>query len=78
VFEEVRLLPSLKCNLISLSELKKKEYMFKSEWRILMVMKGSMVVMKGMRKNDFYALQGVVLFVSVPPTKKTILPNTEI
>ena len=56
MFEEFRYIPSLKRNLISLGELEKKGYVFKGQKGVVKVLRGSMVVMKGVRKNDLYAL----------------------
>jgi len=58
LLEEVRFIPSLKHSLISLGELENNGYVFKGEQRMLKVMKGSRVVMKDVRKNDLYALEG--------------------
>jgi len=56
VLEEVKFVSSLKHNLISLSELEKKGSVFNGEKGVLKVLRGTMVVMKGVRKNDMYAL----------------------
>lgn len=78
VLEEVRFVRSLKCNLISLNEFKKKGYMFKGEQGILKVMRGSMVVTKDVRKDNLYVLESVVVFGSLSTAKNNILSKTKI
>jgi len=51
VLEEVGFVPSLKCYLISLSEIENKGYVFKGERGMLKLLRGFMVVTKGMRKK---------------------------
>jgi len=45
---------------------------------MLEVMRGSMVVMKDVRKNVRYALEDVIVFDSVSISKKTILSKIRI
>src|ERR1044072_8002533 len=58
---EVRYVPDLKRNLISLSECEKNEYVFRGEKSILRVMKGSKKVLRGVKKQDLYALEDEVV-----------------
>lgn len=55
---EVRFIPELKRNLISLGLLDQNGYTYKCEDGILKICRGSMVVMKGIRENGLYVLQG--------------------
>ncbi|KAG8477605.1 hypothetical protein CXB51_030323 [Gossypium anomalum] len=56
---DVRHVPELKRNLISLSTLDSKGYRYTAESRVLKISKGSLVVMKGQRKiAKLYVLQG--------------------
>ena len=64
VINNVRLVPDLKRNLISLSEFDKKGYVFKGENEVLKVLKGSMIFMKGMQKNGLHSLMGEVVMGS--------------
>ncbi|RVX00023.1 Retrovirus-related Pol polyprotein from transposon TNT 1-94 [Vitis vinifera] len=58
VLEDVRYIPELKRNLISLGMLDKSGYTFKSEPNSLRVARGSLTVMKGTIKNGLYTLIG--------------------
>ncbi|KAG8496686.1 hypothetical protein CXB51_007936 [Gossypium anomalum] len=56
---DVRYVPELKRNLISLSTLDSKGYRYTAESGVLKISKGSLVVMKGQRKTaKLYVLQG--------------------
>ncbi|KAG8483366.1 hypothetical protein CXB51_022321 [Gossypium anomalum] len=56
---DVRHVPELKRNLISLSTLDSKRYKYTAESGVLKISKGSLVVMKGQRKTaKLYVLQG--------------------
>ncbi|KAG8472381.1 hypothetical protein CXB51_035329 [Gossypium anomalum] len=56
---DVRYVPELKINLISLSTLDSKGYRYTAESGVLKISKGSLVVMKGQRKTaKLYVLQG--------------------
>ncbi|KAG8472304.1 hypothetical protein CXB51_034358 [Gossypium anomalum] len=56
---DVRYVPKLKRNLISLSTLDSKGYRYTAESGVLKISKGSLVVMKGQRKTaKLYVLQG--------------------
>ncbi|KAG8496761.1 hypothetical protein CXB51_007827 [Gossypium anomalum] len=58
-FSDVRHVPELKRNLISLSTLNSKEYRYTAENGVLKISKGFLVVMKGQRKTaKLYVLQG--------------------
>ena len=54
----VRYVPNLKKNLISLGSLEDEGYTFKSGNKILKIMKGSLIVMKGPKRNGLYYLEG--------------------
>ena len=56
---DVRHVPELKRNLISLSTLDSKGYKYTAESGVLKISKGSLIVMKGQRKTaKLYVLQG--------------------
>lgn len=54
----VRYVPNLKRNLVSLGILEDEGYTCKSDNKILKIMKGSLVVMKGPKRNGLYYLEG--------------------
>ena len=56
VLERVRYIPKLKRNLISLGVLDELGYVIKAEAGVLKVSRGSLVVMKGVKKNSIYIL----------------------
>uniref|UniRef100_A0A5B7BZJ7 Putative copia LTR rider n=1 Tax=Davidia involucrata TaxID=16924 RepID=A0A5B7BZJ7_DAVIN len=58
VLEEVRYVPDLKKNLISLGVLDSKGYRIIMEGGVLKVVRGAFVAMKGTRKGNLYALDG--------------------
>ncbi|KAG8481838.1 hypothetical protein CXB51_027155 [Gossypium anomalum] len=59
---DVRHVPELKRNLISLSTLNSKGYRYTAESGVLKISKGSLVVMKGQRKiTKLYVLQGSIV-----------------
>ncbi|KAJ4708838.1 Retrovirus-related Pol polyprotein from transposon TNT 1-94 [Melia azedarach] len=55
----VRYVPDLKRNLISLGMLDKSGCIFRAENGVLKVVKGSLVIMKGERRNGLYILQSM-------------------
>ncbi|RVW26906.1 Glutamate receptor 2.1 [Vitis vinifera] len=59
VLEDIRYIPELKMNLISLGMLDKLGYTFKSEPNSLRVARGSLTVMKVTIKNELYTLIGL-------------------
>ena len=59
--KEVRHVPDLKRNLISLGTLDKSGYNFKAKNGKLTISKGAMVVMKGQKRNGLYILEGYTL-----------------
>lgn len=62
VLQQGRHVPELKRNLISIGVLDDKSFLFKIENRNLMIMiKGSQVVMKGLKRNDMCVFQGKVV-----------------
>ncbi|XP_073291104.1 uncharacterized mitochondrial protein AtMg00300-like [Primulina huaijiensis] len=58
ILQEVRYVPELKRNLISLGTLESNGYSFKSEMVCVKVTKGSLVIMKAVRQNSLYILLG--------------------
>ena len=65
IIQDVRYVPDLKRNLISLGELDRKGYLFRDENGTLEVMKDSRIVMRGVRKHGLYSLEGEVVVGSV-------------
>ncbi|CAL1391379.1 unnamed protein product [Linum trigynum] len=61
----VRHIPEMTKNLISLSLLDSKGFSFKGEGGVLSVYKGSKVILKGVKRGALYGLQGSVLTCSV-------------
>ena len=59
--KEVRHVPDLKRNIISLGTLDESGYSFKVGNGKLTILKGVMVVMKGQKRNGFYILEGHTL-----------------
>lgn len=57
IITEVRYIPELKRNLISLSTLDQKGFGYKAQDGVLKVIKGSLVVMKGNLRQGLYVLQ---------------------
>ena len=78
VIKNVRLVPDLKRNLISLSEFDKQGYVFKGENGVLKVLKGSMIFMKGMQKNGMYSLIGALVMGSAATVSVIRLSKTEL
>ena len=78
VIKNVRLVPDLKRNLISLSEFDKQGYVFKGENGVLKVLKGSMIFMKGMQKNSLYSFIGEVVMGSTTVVSVKRLSKTEL
>lgn len=58
---EVRFIPELKRNLISLGLLDQNGYTYKCEDGIIKICRGSMVVMKGIRGNGLYVIHGSIV-----------------
>ncbi|PON84723.1 hypothetical protein TorRG33x02_194270, partial [Trema orientale] len=65
LLQDVRYIPELKRNLISLGTLDAKGYTYKAEKGVIKVIKGCMVVMKGTMKNGLYALEGSTVIGAV-------------
>lgn len=61
VLKEVRYIPELKRNLITLGMVDKASYTIKTKSGVLKVTKGSMTIMKGIIKNDLYTLIGKIV-----------------
>ncbi|KAA0051005.1 putative mitochondrial protein [Cucumis melo var. makuwa] len=57
----VRYVPELKCNLISLGELDELGYTYKSKNGVLKVTKGSLVKLRGTLRNGLYVLEGTTV-----------------
>ena len=73
---EVRYVPDLKRNLISLVEFNKKGYVFQGEKSIIRFMKGSKEVLRGVKKQGLYTLEaevvsGLTNVASTKPLSKT-------
>ncbi|KAK0588992.1 hypothetical protein LWI29_008208 [Acer saccharum] len=58
VFKDVRYVPNLKRNLISLGTLDEEGYTYKAEKGVLKASKGSLVIPKDDKKNGLYVLRG--------------------
>lgn len=59
--KNVKYVPEIKRNLISLGNLDQLGYTFKAQEGKLVVVKGSLIVMKGIRSNGLYTLEGETL-----------------
>ena len=59
--KEVRYVPQLKRNLISVGALKTSDLVVSIREGVLKMSKGSMVVMKGVRWNNLYFLKGSIV-----------------
>ena len=70
VLQEVRFIPGLKRNLISLGTLDQKGYSYKASGGVLKVSKGCMVVMKGVIESGIYVLQLSTVIGSVSIAKE--------
>ena len=66
----VRYVPELKCNLISLGELDRPGYVFKYENELLKVNKGSLIKLKGTLRNGLYVLEDTAVSGSVAKTSE--------
>ena len=55
---QVRFVPKLKRNLISIGMLDQTGCVIKAEKDVLRVIKGSMVIMKGLKQNGMYVMDG--------------------
>ncbi|RVW58895.1 Retrovirus-related Pol polyprotein from transposon TNT 1-94 [Vitis vinifera] len=78
VLEDVRYIPELKRNLISLGMLDKSGYTFKSEPNSLRVARGSLTVMKGTIKNGLYTLIGQTVTRKVSTVLKEDVGTTKL
>ena len=58
ILQGVRHVPELKRNLISLGMLDLNGYTYREEGGVIKVLKGSLVIMKGVKENDLYTLPG--------------------
>ncbi|KAK4841553.1 hypothetical protein QYF36_006375 [Acer negundo] len=61
VFSNVRYVPNLKRNLISLGVLDEEGCCYKAEKGVLKVSRGSLVILKGDKRNSLYVLKGVTV-----------------
>ena len=61
LLQNVRYVPELKCNLISLGLLDKNGFQFQSSNGMLIVSKGSYIVMKGRLRNSLCILEGNIV-----------------
>ncbi|TXG72438.1 hypothetical protein EZV62_001017 [Acer yangbiense] len=73
---DVRYIPDLKRNLISLGVLDSNGYCYKAQNGVLKVMKGSMVVMKAEKRNGLYLLDGVAIIGTAAVAAPKILDKT--
>ena len=64
----VRYVPELKRNLISLGELDRSGYTIKFGNGVMKVTKGSLVKLRGALRNDLYVLEGTVVLSSAAMT----------
>ncbi|KAK3004470.1 hypothetical protein RJ639_018471 [Escallonia herrerae] len=55
---DVRHVPELTKNLISLGALNSNDYNYRASGRVMRIIKGALVFMKGLKQNRFYFLQG--------------------
>ena len=58
IFKDVRYVPNLKRNLISLGTLDEEGYTYKLKKGVLKASKGSLVILKGDKKNGLYVFRG--------------------
>ena len=65
LLQQVRYIPSLKRNLISLGTLDKRGYEYKASGGVMTVTRGCLVVMKGHIENGLYVRQGSTVIRSV-------------
>ena len=76
---DVRHVPKLKKNLISLGTLDSNGCTYKAEGGVLRISKGALVVMKGKKINGLYTLKGsTVIGVVVVSTSKSIIETTRL
>ena len=73
---DVRYIPDLKRNLISLGVLDSNGYCYKAQNGVLKVMKGSMVVLKAEKRNGLYLLDGVAIIGTAAVVAPKILDKT--
>src|SRR3954470_16357279 len=75
---EVRYVPDLKRNLLSLGEFDKKRNVFQGEKIILRVVKGSKEILRGVKKQGLYTLEAEVVSGSTNVASTKPLSKTEI
>jgi hypothetical protein len=78
VLKEVRYVPDMKKNLISLGVLESKGYKITMENGIMKVISGALVMMKATRKNNLYHLQGTTIVgaaATISDNSKKVIPN---
>ena len=76
ILTNVRFILELKRNLISLGMLDELGYMIKVEAGTLKILKGSLVIMKGIKKNGIYSPVGSIVIGSVSTIVDSSLSNT--
>jgi len=76
LLDEFRYVSNLKRNLISFDKIEEKEYVCKCEKKVMKMIRGSMVMIKGMRKNYLHALKATIVFGPTPTTKQIALFKT--
>lgn len=70
ILQEVKYVPELKRNLIFFGKLDMHGYYFKSEKETTKISRGSLVFIKGVRKNGLYILIGATVLGKSSNTKK--------
>ena len=77
VLKEVRYVPKLKKNLISLGALESKDLAIKMRDGVLKVASGALVMLKGVRKNNLYHYQGSIVVRAVAAATSTNKKDVE-
>lgn len=78
ILTEVRYVPQLRRNLISLGELDRSGFSYKSEKGSLKVYKGSLLKLKGVLKNGLYILDGTTIVGETTVVSDAAVKNTEV
>lgn len=77
IIQEVRFIPDLKRNLISLGELDRKGFLFRGENGMLEVMKDSRIIKRGVKKHLLYLLEGNVVVRPIASVSITDMSRIE-
>lgn len=70
ILTEVRHVPKLRSNLVSLGILNQQDFSWKDENNVLKVTKGSLLYLRGIRERGLYVLQGSTLIGDVAAVTK--------